>query len=222
MKQCNECGTSNPDAAKFCKQCGAPLTSAKAEPPAPPMKPAEYADQIPPLSPAPKRNTSLIITIVVCALAVVGAIIWGFTYLGDSESEKSAEEPTLHDWTTDTSVVTEVEAVAVDTAAAPAPEVKETKKAEPVGDDVVRGKGTIDGYPFSLKGKWRGNEMSGTYVNEYNGVTLKFTGYEAEGTLFIELSGGAGSFELDDNCDGTFSGTYYTGKGQAKSATLRL
>lgn len=221
MIYCNECGAPNEDHAKFCRQCGHPLTSPQHPGTTPPPPPSPSVQPAPYEQPPRRGNSSLIIVIVVCALAVIGALVWGFIYLGsDKETDTETTTQTI-DWTKTDSIAVEVPAPADSAVAAPAAEP--AAKPKPAADpDAFNVKGTIDGYPFTLKGKWRDNEMSGTYINNTNGVKLKFSGYEAEGILFIELSGGGGSFELDDHGNGWFTGDYTTGSGQRKSATLQM
>lgn len=199
MKQCNECGTTNPDAAKFCEQCGSPL--------------------------APNRNTGTIIAIVLCALAVVGAIIWGFIYLADSKNEKANVGAILHTGTIDSSIVAESQVVAPGIIVAPATEVKEQPKAEPASVDNVKGSGTIDGNPFTLTGKWKGKKLSGRFVCKRYDLNTKFTGeYWDDGSLAIELDSDCGEMFVFDknNGKGRYSGEFSAAHAGSFPATLVL
>lgn len=199
MKTCPKCGSPNPENAKFCGRCGAPLTS--------------DTDVLPPEPPKSSNSSKWIYIIggaVIAALVIV--LLW--VNLRGGEEAPATEDtiaviPEIIDVTD--SAVTETPAVVVEEAKAPA-------QAEPASSDKFVGSGNIEGYPFSISGKWSGNRVTGTYTNEYNGVKMKVSGYEAEGVLELTLTAGGQKcyFTFDDLGGGSYSGTFNHGEKRAE------
>lgn len=221
MINCPKCGTPNPDNAKFCSRCGAPISTDTA-----PLNTEQAGgDTTPfsaapnPYSPTPEKNSGgskwiYIIGGAVIAILVV-VLLWVNLRGGEKEPatvDSVAVIPEIIEVTE--SAVTETPAVEVTEEgpyAVPAEE-KEDKQS-----DKFVGSGTIEGYPFSISGKWNGNQVTGTYTNEYNGVKMKVSGYEVEGVLELTLTAGKETcyFTFDDLGDGNYSGTFNHGQKRA-------
>lgn len=95
-------------------------------------------------------------------------------------------------------------------------------------DYIVIGEGTIDGYPFSIKGvQLKNGRILGRYSNDYNGIKLDMNGaFDSNGNLIIRLGHKSetsyfvfDNLGYDNNGDCEYEGTW--GK-ENRSATLTL
>lgn len=197
MKHCHICGTPNADNAKFCASCGQPLIT---QSPLPPMQ-----------QPHNRRRTMWIIVGACAALVAIVIVVVGIMYFSKSEETLADLDAPRVEYDSaivngDLTSATDQPDAAVDTAVAVTP--AEASIAS------VTARGEIDGYPYSVTGRWDGNHFSGKYKNEYNGVTMSCSGYEAEGVLELTLTSGKTkcSFILNDLGNGYYQGYFYPGE----------
>lgn len=216
MKICNSCGNPNPDDAKFCRTCGHPLESSTT-----PQQP--YVPEIQPQ----KNNKGLKIALIICG-AVIALLIIVVCIMFFTKEGKQTDSPLDNIQTVeyDSSIVNGTIGSDVDTTTVAAPAVQEVAKPEPApaaepAPSKVTARGEIEGYPYSITGKWNGNKFSGTYKNEYNGVKMSCSGREEGGTLTLTLRSGKTtcSFELYSQGGGYYRGYFYP---DGKSASLQF
>lgn len=218
MRQCPKCNFLNPDTSKFCNRCGLPLhPSAPGMGGMPPMPPSPMPQ------PGKNNNMTIIVAVIGVAIVILLAII-AIALIGRNDDKDTAADSS-------NVLTTEYVSVGIDTTvaavASSAPtEVVAPAPAEPAPQpsNSFSANGEIDGYPYSVTGKWKDGVMTGKYSNGKFGTRLNATAYRNGSELTIELSDGKNYYsrlELYDQGGGRYDGSYY-GDGVVKSASLRV